>query len=363
MLSGTRLFKGEDVSDTLASVLRQDIDLALLPAATPPRLKRLVERCLDRDLKTRLRDIGEARGKLVRIEAGGPEHAGSGPAATGAFVAHRWRALPWFLALALGVIALRLWAPWQQAPEPATPVRLSVELGAEVSLGDDWGAAAILSPDGKLLVFTGRKAVGEKSQLYVRRLDQLEAGPLSGTEDAHDPFFSPDGQWIAFFAEGKLKKVAVIGGAAVTLCAAPNDRGGTWSEDDTIIFAPTIVVGLSRVSSAGGTPEILTTTGQDATENSHRWPQALPGGKAVLFTAGNSGDYEGASLIVLSLPNGPRKVLMRGGYHGRYLKSGHIAYLHEGRIHFQGTPAELQQTSDPILQAFLLGRSESQPYL
>ena len=219
-------------------------------------------------------------------------------------------------------------------------MRLSVELGADASLATGLGPGAILSPDGKLLAFAAQKAAGQQPQLYVRRLEQLQASPISGTEGARNPFFSPDSQWIGFFADRKLKKIAVTGGAAVALCDAPDDRGGAWGEDGTIFFTPqTNGAGLSRVSSAGGTPEVLTTPDQAAGGSSDRWPQALPGGKAVLFTAGAGGSYESASIVVQSLPNGARKVLQRGGYHGRYLRSGHVVYMHEGTLF--GAPFDL----------------------
>ncbi|HLE69052.1 MAG TPA: serine/threonine-protein kinase, partial [Vicinamibacteria bacterium] len=323
MLTGKRLFTGETVSDTLAAVLRQEIDWKALPASTPPGLRRLLERCLDRDAKKRLRDIGEARVALEeRLGTRDTVRTSSG-----------MRALPWFL-LAL-VSALALWALWRPAPQPAPPLRLSAELGAAASLATDWGPAAILSPDGRLLAFVASPGTGERPLLHLRRLEQLDAAPLAGTEGARDPFFSPDGEWIAFFADGKLKKVSVSGGAAVTLCDAADERGGTWAEDGTIFFTAggQPGVGLSRVSSAGGTPQTLTTPDAASQERTHRWPQALPGGKAVLYTAGSTrGNYEDASLVVHSLASDTRKVLHRGGYHGRYLPSGHLVFIHEGTL-------------------------------
>jgi len=326
MLTGKRLFTGETVSDTLASVLRQEIDWKALPASTPPGLSRLLERCLDRDSKKRLRDIGEARIALeqaldtpdiVRVSSG-------------------LRALPWFLTLLLALVsALALWAPWRPAPTPAPPLRLSAELGASASLSTDFGPAAILSPDGRLLAFVANQGADGSPLLYIRRLEQLDAARLVGTEGARDPFFSPDGEWIAFFADGKLKKVSVSGGAAVTLCDAEDARGGTWAEDGTIFFTPNAGVGLSLVSLAGGTPQILTTPDPASQEVTHRWPQALPGGKAVLYTARSTstlGNYEDASLVVHSLEDDTRKVLHRGGYHGRYLPSGHLVFIHEGTL-------------------------------
>ncbi len=165
----------------------------------------------------------------------------------------------------------------------------------------------------------------------------MQATPLTGTEEAASPFFSPDSQWIAFFAQRKLKKVSVTGGAVVTLCDAALARGGSWGEDGTIVFAPQVAgstgagIFLWRVPSSGGTPEPLPTPGDG--ELTQRWPQVLPGGKAVLYT-GNTrvGAYENANLVVQPLPAGARKIVQGGGYYGRYLPSGHLVYIHDGTL-------------------------------
>jgi Tol biopolymer transport system component len=195
------------------------------------------------------------------------------------------------------------------------------------------GANLALSPDGKVLVFAAAKSGATESQLYVRRLDQLQATGLSGTDEARNPFFSPDGQWIGFFAGGKLKKISVIGGAAVTLCDAPAGRGGAWAEDGTIAFTPSGNPGVSllRVSSAGGKPEPLTKLADG--ELLQRWPQILPGGKSVLFTSNeNAANFDEANIAVQPLPDGPRKIVQRGGYYGRYVASGHLLYMHGGTM-------------------------------
>ncbi len=334
MLTGKRLFTGETVSDTLAAVLRQEIDWKALPASTPLGLRHLLERCLNRDAKKRLRDIGEAR---IALE----ERLGTPDAVV---VSSGVRALPWAIALAATVAAVALWALWRGALQPTPPLRLSAELGAAASLSTDFGPAAILSPDGRLLAFVGSEGAEGRPLLYLRRLEQLEAAPVSGTEGARDPFFSPDSEWIAFFADGKLKKVSVTGGAPVTLCDAADDRGGSWAEDGTIFFAlgGQGRVGLLRVSSAGGTPSTLTTPDPASQEATHRWPQALPGGKAVLYTAHSTfGNYDDASLVVHRLSDDTKKVLHRGGYHGRYLPSGHLVFMHEGTLF--AAPFDLDQ--------------------
>ena len=337
MLTGRALFSGETITDIIAAVVTREPDLSALPAATPSRVRDLVTRCLIKDPKQRLRDIGEARIAIERaiVEPDAKAAIGSGSPERLALRPAGWpRAVPWAIAgaLAAGLAAvLVFWAPWRTTPSRVVQ-RLSVELGADVSLATSgFGDGAILSPDGAVVAFTAQKASGS-IQIYLRRLTQLQATALSGTDDADSPFFSPDGQWIAFFAGSKLKKISVTGGAAVTLCDAPNGRGGAWGEDGTIVFSPdsTSSVRLLRVSSAGGTPEPLTSLAEG--ESTQRWPQVLPGGKAVLFTGGTAGAYEDANIVVQPLPSGARKVVQRGGYHGRYLPSGHLVYLHDGTL-------------------------------
>ena len=221
-------------------------------------------------------------------------------------------------------------------------MRLDVDLGSEVSLGSFSGADAILSPDGTRLVYVSQ------SRLFTRRLDQAKATELTGTEGAYAPFFSPDGQWVAFFTPGELKKVPVQGGAAIALCSAPNGMGGSWGEDGNIIAALSGVSVLLRIPAAGGAPTPVTELAQG--EIAHRWPQVLPGGRAVLFTASTSAiALDGANVEVMELGDRRRKTLQRGGIYGRYMPSGHLVYLANGalfavpfdlnRLEVRGTPA------------------------
>ena len=353
MLTGKRLFDGETVSDVLAAVLTREPEWNELPLATPLSVRSLLRRCLERNPKNRQHDIADVRVALDEAVRGVPEEAGAGALPQPAPLL--WRVLPWTVAGVLAlVLVLGRWPPWKPAAGAVKAVRLSVELGSDMSLattGFGVGTAAVLSPDGSLLAFVGqRTAGGRPQQLYLRPLDQLQASALSGTESARNPFFSPDGQWLAFFAGGKLKKVAVTGGAAVALCDAPDDRGGTWIDDRTIVFAPQGRSGLSRVSADGGVPEVVTSLDPAAAEITHRWPQALPGGRAVLYTADSQvGDFEGASLVVQPLPSGPRRVVQRGGYHGRYLGSGHLVYMHEGTLFAVPFDAGRLERSGPLV--------------
>jgi serine/threonine-protein kinase len=351
MLTGRPAFTRETGADTMAAVLKEE-PLEPIAADVPPALARIVSRCLEKPRETRFqsaRDLGFALEVL----------SGTGAASKALDVERpRWfrrRVVPWIAAGALAAglaLIVTLWAPWRPAPAPA-PLRVSIELGADVSLAAlnaQFGDAAIISPDGAVMAFVAQKSDEEKRQLYVRRLDQLQATPLRGTDDALAPFFSPDGQWIGFFAPRSLKKIAVTGGAPVTLADAPSPRGGAWTEDGTIVFAPDQVPGtrLLRVSSDGGKTEPLTALAEG--ELVHSWPQVLPGGKAVLYTSiSKAAAYNDANLVVERLPGGARTIVQRGGYHGRYLPSGHLVYVHDGTLF--ATPFNLDRlevTGPPV---------------
>jgi Tol biopolymer transport system component len=334
LLTGKQAFNGDDITDILAAVVRAEPNWQALPVATPPKIRDLLRRCLQKDKTLRLRDAGDARIEIQEALTAPHVETAFAPATRG------WRervtqaGLAVFIlttiALAIGFV---LRAP--KPPQPLQAIRLSAEIGADASLYTAYGPAAIFSRDGTRLALVASGA-DQKYRLYVRSLDQLQATALSGTENAVDPFFSPDGQWIGFFADGKLKKISVQGGAAVTLCDAPADRGGSWGDDGTIVFAPENRVALSKVSSAGGTPQPLTTLDKQAGEATQRWPQVLPGSKAVLFTsnttAGTLAGFEDSDIVVYSIASGQRKTVQRGGFYARYLPSGHVVYMHEGTL-------------------------------
>jgi serine/threonine protein kinase/Tol biopolymer transport system component len=332
MLSGRRAFQGETASDAIAAVLEREPDWTLLPATIPQSIRTLIEQCLEKDLKGRLRDIGDARLDIERAIALPAGTAGDRG------VQRQRRAWPWVLSGVLGVaagLALATFLP-VRTPPSTTPTRVSAEFGTDASLVTfqyGQGSATILSPDGAVLAFVAQRAESAARQIYVRRLDELRAVPLSGTEGALNPFFSPDGRWIGYFADGTLKKVPAAGGGAVTICPVLNNRGGAWGEDGTIVFSPDRAgAPLWRVPASGGEPVPLTTLGEG--ETTQRWPQMLAGGRAVLFTGNSRADgFQDANIVVEALPNGPRKVLVRGAYFGRYLPSGHLAYVRDGTLY------------------------------
>src|SRR6202521_2428579 len=248
MLVGHRLFDGETISHVLADVLRGPIDFDKLPKETPTAIRNLLRRCLDRDVKTRLRDIGEARIVLERPvgQAHGLSPTGHGP------VPQRW---PWGVAaIAIACAAVLAFVHFREKAPLLPLVRLDVDLGSGVSLGSQAGADTIISPDGTRLVYVSQ------GRLFTRRLDQPTAAELADTEGAYAPFFSPDGQWVAFFAGNKLKKISVDGGAAVNLCDAGSGGapGGSWGEDGNIVASLNAVGALSRIPSTGGMPTPVT---------------------------------------------------------------------------------------------------------
>jgi Tol biopolymer transport system component len=342
LLTGKQAFAGDDITDILAAVVRAEPDWQALPSATPVKIRDLIRRCLRKDKTLRLQAAGDARIEI--------HEALTAPVPAEPVAAQRRNRerVAWAAAAALVLTSIAFAIGFVlRAPKPREPmqaVRLSAEIGVDANLYTDYGAAAILSPDSTRLAFAATGS-DRKRRIYVRLIDQLQATALSGTENAGDPFFSPDSQWIGFFADSKLKKISVQGGAAVTLCDAPSDRGGSWGDDGTIAFAPNNQVALSKVSSAGGMPQPLTTLDQQAGENTQRWPQVLPGGKAVLFTSntvgGTTAGFEDSDIVVYSMASGQRKVVQRGGFYARYLPSGHVVYMHEGSLF--AVPFDLKQ--------------------
>jgi serine/threonine-protein kinase len=331
MLTSKPLFEGETVSDTLAHVLTKEPDLNQVP----PQVRRLLKKCLEKDPKNRLRDIGDANGLL--------EETPTAPSRS---------QLGWIVAAVLAVVAagasVIAWRATWPAEKPLKPlVRLDVDLGPGVSLTAPYGTAAILSPDGTRLVYVSQ------GRLFTRRLEQSKATELAGTEGGYAPFFSPDGQWVAFYAQGKLKKISVEGGAAIDLCNAAALLGGSWGEDGNIIAAiqnPSMT--LMRIPSAGGEPSPATELAPG--EFLHRWPQILPGGKAVLFTVARTlNAFDGANIEVMSFAGHNRKTLVRGGTFGRYLPSGHLVYINGGTLFavpFDLDRLEVHGTPVPVLE-------------
>ncbi|HEV2200649.1 MAG TPA: protein kinase [Bryobacteraceae bacterium] len=343
LLTGKPIFTGEDVGEILAKVIRDDPDLS----SAPPRVVPLLKRCLEKDPKKRLRDIGDAELLLSRDNNGAVPIASAAPSLSRlgkiAMIAAATLAI---VSVALGVVAYRA-----TRPQEKSAVRMDIDLEPDRTVRAGFGPDVILSPDGARLAYLSQ------DRLFTRRLDQSQGTELPGTRGAVSPFFSPDGQWIAFAAGGKLKKISVVGGAAVTLCDAPFFLGGSWGEDGAIVASLNQSGGLFRIPADGGAAVALTQLARR--EATHRWPQILPGGKTVLFTSNTNpiGGFDDAAIQAVSLVDGRRKTLRQGGTFGRYLPaskgSGHLIYVNRGTLFavpFDAAALEARGPAVPILE-------------
>ena len=323
MLTGERLFAGETVSHTLADVLRAPIDFGKLPKTTPPSIRRLLERCLDRNVKNRLRDIGEAR---VTIERAGKDDGPQPIAATSSRSGNKpaWAVAALFVLTTFGLAAIH----FRETPaaRPVTRFQFALPEKAIEPIFE-------ISPDGRTLAFTASEA--GRRRMWIRPMDSLAAQPVPGTDDATYLFWSPDSTYIAFFVTGKLKKIALSGGPAQTLCDAANGRGGTWNRHGVIVFAPGLVLPLMRVSAAGG--EATPVMGLGASGELQRYPAFLPDGKHFLMVVSN-GKPGTNGLYAGSLDGSPRVRILADASSAEYVpsnlssKTGLLLFRREGTL-------------------------------
>ncbi len=322
-------FPGETLTDVLASVVTREPQWDALPAETPHRIVALLRRCLRKEPRDRLRDVGDARIEIEEVQKA-PSAIAIEPRPARAVGPLRIWLTAALVGLVLGALTVgtiaRVW--WTPPSRVRLPVRLTAALPPKTSLSLGRGAAVAISPDGLKVVFVA--GTGGRVSLYVRALDAFDSTPLTGTDGAANPFFSPDGQWVGFFAGGKLKKVALSGGQPVTLCDAPTGRGEAWTRDDVIFFTPSSGSGLWRVSAGGGKPEEVTKRLEG--ELSHRWPTVLPDGRSILFTVWNDTGFEGARIVAHSLSTGQRTAIVEGGSYPRLVfadaarRTGYLVY-------------------------------------
>ena len=335
MATGKKAFGGGSQASVIGAILKDDPPpISSLQPMAPRALDRVVKKCLAKEPEKRWQAASDVCDELKWIAESGSQTTPAPPAAP-KNIRGRWRgALLWGVAFLLlaAVTGIVLWNRKSTSPTNSIQVsRIAITLPPNQPLaGLEIGTAVALSPDGTRLVYAAHQGGGQ--QLYLRSLEDLEAQPISGTAGAVQPFFSPDGKWLGFFADGKLKKIPVGGGEAVSLGDAGDPRGASWGSQGMIVFAPTRGSALQKVSDAGGTAQPLTRFAKKD-ENSHRWPEFLPSGEAVLFAAfRGGGNWNNAQISVQSVGSGERRDLVQGGTHPRYATSGHLVYAQGGTL-------------------------------
>jgi serine/threonine-protein kinase len=334
MLTGRRLFDGPTMGDTLAAVLRADVDLTTLPAGTPPTIRRLLTRCLDRDPKTRLRDIGEARIALTHTNV--DEDSGA-PSADAPRRGPRW--LLW--AAGLVVVAASATVTWMMAPEVGPPDRvrrLTIQLPADPTFANGDYRIVAISPDGQYV------AAVLQRHLYVRRIDQTTATRIEGTEGARSPFFSPDSLKIGFWADDQIKWTTVGGAPPVSVGTVTLLTDASWGADG-FIYASSWRFDIVRLPQAGGTPEVVVQVDGQKVYG----PQLLPGGEWLMFSQVPTADnYDEARVMAQSLTS-DQLVELEQGMEGRATSHGHLLYVRNNVLFSRRFDARrLEVSGDPV---------------
>jgi len=339
MIAGTRAFAGDTTSDILATIIKDDPDWDALPVGTPIPIRRLLRRCLTKDPRDRLHDIADARIELQFLSIDGnqlDEAAASVPSRAA------WRTwLPWVFAILFAALAVAFLAAFLRSPPPGTVTKLLVGVEPAEWLGSSgsenrWKqeyrrlsrTAIALSPDGRYLVYSAGNDDG--SRLYLREMSEAQATPITGSEGGVGPFFSPDAEWIGFWADDALKKVRVDGGPPMVVCAAPRViRGASWGPGNDIFFGQSSG-GVLRVSAGGGKPQEITFLGEG--ERAHYHPQILDDGETLLFTIIGMGGWDDTRIVAQRLNAGERKVLVKNGADPRYSPTGHLVFARLGSL-------------------------------
>jgi serine/threonine-protein kinase len=323
LLTGKRAFDGEDVTEILAAIVRGEPEWQALPATVPEPVRDLVHRCLIRNRTERIGDMSVVQFLLNERASGAMPVSPAKPTR-----AVRSIGVPMVAALVTAAVVVTAGVAWLW-PRTAAPVatarltRLSIAL-PESNVGALNLAPVAVSPDGSSVVYVGTR--DNKTQLFLRVLAEPDAHALPGTENPRSPFFSPDGQWIAFFSQRKLKKITVGGTALQEVADAPDARGGAWGPDDMIYFAPTNVSGLWKAPAGGGAGTEFIPLDRTKGEVSMRWPQVLPGGQSLLFNVWTGPGPDEVQIVEQSLTSNERHELIKGGNTPRYVSPGFLTY-------------------------------------
>jgi Tol biopolymer transport system component len=378
LLAGRRAFSGESFAQVTSAILQGAVDWSLISSTTPPTILALLRRCLERDPRQRLRDIGEARVVLEQPDAAWRIDAGLSTPSP-----HRgW---PWAVALGL-VLALGIavtifsrraslvgQAPSQRAMQFTMAVTPAERLPETAAFRRPSERAVAVSRDGQVVVFAGERGTGKDSRrmLYRRPIGDPVASPIAGTDGAAAGFLSPDGSWVAFISpEGTIRKVQLAGGTPDDVCALNLDAfgggtvGASWGDDGTIVLGSQAGP-LRQVSAMGGTPSDITSFAADTNDYSHRLPHHLPEGRGVIYTSVADPVGDPGRVYVLPRGGGSPKLLLENAADARYLRSGHLAFMRSGVVMY--VPFDLQRlaisgTAQPILHDVMQSIGSDNPY-
>jgi serine/threonine protein kinase/Tol biopolymer transport system component len=328
MLTGSRAFNGEDLTETLAAVVRGEPDLAALPRPLNPRVHELLARCVAKDPRRRWQAVGDVRLELEAIAAA--PHAQPVGSRTDATALWRHILVYGVPALLVGALIALGIVRATSSPDDERIVRTTIVATGERTLGLDRVLA--IAPDGSRVIYVGNNG----ASLFMRPLDSLQATEIASGRGLRAPFVSPDGNWVAVFdGDQRLLRVPITGGPAIPIVEridGTQPRGGTWGLDGSIVFATSNTsTGLQRVPAVGGQASVITRADRSRGENDHVWPQVLPGG-AVLYTVRSQDDLDEGNVAVLDVATMTQKMLVRGGSYARYVASGHIVYGASGTL-------------------------------
>jgi serine/threonine-protein kinase len=345
MTTGQRAFDGRTKTSLIASIVgSMPKPVSEIVPVSPAALDHVIAKCLAKDREERWQSAHDVAEELKWIAT--TSTTGSHAASTITQRPHRrfavLAAVMSIVALTAAIIAVRAIT----RPQATSRVmRFAVPM-ITMQPTRVYGVTAI-SPDGTRIVHSASSS-GTR-MLFQRMADQLEPKPIPGTEEAVQPFFSPDGKWLAFFARHKLMKVSTAGGQPIALATATYSRGGAWLADDTIVFCPFYYGGIERVSAAGGTPTVVSKIDRNAGERAHRWPHSLPGSKTVLYSVLGAGGWDDATIVAQNVETGARKVIIKSGCDARYLPTGHLVYVRGNSLYaIAFDPKKLETHGEPV---------------
>jgi serine/threonine-protein kinase len=325
MATGQRAFAAKSKASLIAAIVKdQPRPISEILPLTPPAFEHVVAKCLAKDPEDRWQSARDVAQELRWIGEGGSQ---VGMPAVAIATRRSTPRLAWSVATIAAVVAVAATVmAWRISRSIEAPqvMRFSAPNTISTRPTETYGTIAI-SPDGREIIYSDD--TGPTKMLFRRPIARFEATPIPGSDGGVQPFFSPDGKWVGFFARQKLWKVPLSGGQPTEIARAARSRGGEWLEDGTIVFCPYYYGGIERVSSSGGPVTVVSKVDRAAGERSHRWPRALPGGKAILYSVGLGSSWDNARVVAQRLDTGERKVVLNGGADARYVPSGYLIYV------------------------------------